>query len=222
MKINRNASVPAQGHPHEGEMISAWLSKPLMANGIRPWRVRISPPENSSTTVHEPARRTGLYQTDQPGCRCPIGRRSAIVYRLFFAEKENLVKSGRGIFHPRQIPTAARMDGWSRAETCSGHDWCIVRLGAPGIVRGFDIDTNHFRQPSTTRFHRSLLSPLTSPGCRCSWIPPPWNGKRSYQVPASNRAVRILRLRSPTVGNVRQVAHLSRMAESPDSKCTGR
>ena len=25
-----------------------------------------------------------------------------------------------------------------------GHDWCVVRLGVPGLVAGFEIDTRHF------------------------------------------------------------------------------
>jgi len=37
------------------------------------------------------------------------------------------------------------MDGWeSRRKRDPGHDHCVVRLGIPGIVRGFDIDTRHF------------------------------------------------------------------------------
>jgi allantoicase len=37
------------------------------------------------------------------------------------------------------------MDGWeSRRKRTPGHDWCIVKLGIPGIVHGLDIDTRHF------------------------------------------------------------------------------
>src|SRR5688500_1226136 len=37
------------------------------------------------------------------------------------------------------------MDGWeTRRRRTPGHDWAIVRLGAPGIVRGVVIDTSHF------------------------------------------------------------------------------
>lgn len=25
-----------------------------------------------------------------------------------------------------------------------GHDWCIVQLGVPGVIRGFDVDTSFF------------------------------------------------------------------------------
>jgi allantoicase len=64
----------------------------------------------------------------------------------FFAEKENLIKSGRGIFIADKYTDRGKwMDGWeSRRKRVEGHDWCIVKLGAPGIIRGFDIDTNHF------------------------------------------------------------------------------
>lgn len=64
----------------------------------------------------------------------------------FFAEKENLIMPGRGIFIADKYTDRGKwMDGWeSRRKRTEGHDWCIVQLGAPGQIRGFDIDTNHF------------------------------------------------------------------------------
>jgi allantoicase len=64
----------------------------------------------------------------------------------FFAEKENLLKPGRGIFIPDKYTERGKwMDGWeSRRKRTEGHDWCIVRLGAAGTIHGVDIDTNHF------------------------------------------------------------------------------
>lgn len=64
----------------------------------------------------------------------------------FFAEKENLIKPGRGIFIADKYTDRGKwMDGWeSRRKRVEGHDWCIVQLGAPGIIHGFDIDTNFF------------------------------------------------------------------------------
>lgn len=64
----------------------------------------------------------------------------------FFAEKENLIKAGRGIFIPDKYTEQGKwMDGWeSRRKRTPGHDWCIVQLATPGKIRGFDIDTNHF------------------------------------------------------------------------------
>jgi len=37
------------------------------------------------------------------------------------------------------------MDGWeSRRRRTAGHDWCIVQLGIPGIIRAIEIDTAFF------------------------------------------------------------------------------
>jgi allantoicase len=37
------------------------------------------------------------------------------------------------------------MDGWeSRRKREPGHDYCVIRLGVPGVIHGFDIDTTHF------------------------------------------------------------------------------
>ena len=64
----------------------------------------------------------------------------------FFAEKENLIKPGRGIFVVDKYTERGKwMDGWeSRRKRVEGHDYADIKLGARGIIRGFDIDTNHF------------------------------------------------------------------------------
>lgn len=64
----------------------------------------------------------------------------------FFAEKENLIKPGRGIFIADKYTDRGKwMDGWeSRRKRTPGHDWCIIRLATPGKIAGFDIDTNFF------------------------------------------------------------------------------
>lgn len=64
----------------------------------------------------------------------------------FFAEKENLLKPGRGIFIPDKYTDRGKwMDGWeSRRKRTPGHDECIIRLATEGTIAGVDIDTNHF------------------------------------------------------------------------------
>jgi|TARA_B110000902_G_C14288453_1_gene579826 allantoicase len=64
----------------------------------------------------------------------------------FFAEKENLIKEGRGIFIEEKYTDHGKwMDGWeSRRKRTPGHDWAVLQLGAQGKIKGFDIDTNHF------------------------------------------------------------------------------
>ena len=64
----------------------------------------------------------------------------------FFAEKENLLKPGRGIFIVDKYTDRGKwMDGWeSRRKRVPGHDWCIIQLATSGKIHGVDIDTNHF------------------------------------------------------------------------------
>ncbi len=64
----------------------------------------------------------------------------------FFAEKENLIKPGRGIFIPEKYTDRGKwMDGWeSRRKRTPGHDWAIIQMATPGKIHGVDIDTNHF------------------------------------------------------------------------------
>lgn len=65
----------------------------------------------------------------------------------FFAPKENLLKASAPIFIPDKYTDRGKwMDGWeSRRRRTPGFDWCIVRLGLPGIIRGIVVDTSFFR-----------------------------------------------------------------------------
>jgi allantoicase len=65
----------------------------------------------------------------------------------FFAPKENLLKPTAPIFVEDKYTDLGKwMDGWeSRRRRTPGFDWCIVRLGLPGIVRGVVVDTSHFK-----------------------------------------------------------------------------
>lgn len=75
-----------------------------------------------------------------------VGGRVIFANDDFFAEKENLIKAGRGIFIADKYTDRGKwMDGWeSRRKRVPGHDFCILKLGVPGVIRGVDIDTNHF------------------------------------------------------------------------------
>jgi allantoicase len=65
----------------------------------------------------------------------------------FFASRENLIKPERPISREGVYTERGKwMDGWeTRRRREPGHDWCIVRLGLPGRVRGIVVDTTHFR-----------------------------------------------------------------------------
>jgi allantoicase len=75
-----------------------------------------------------------------------LGGEALLASDEFFAEKENLLKEGRGIFLPDEYTDRGKwMDGWEpRRRRAPGHDWCIIKLGVPGVIRGINVDTNHF------------------------------------------------------------------------------
>lgn len=65
----------------------------------------------------------------------------------FFAPKENLLKPDAPEWREGEYTERGKwMDGWeTRRRRTPGHDWCIVRLGAAGVVHGIIVDTSHFR-----------------------------------------------------------------------------
>jgi len=75
----------------------------------------------------------------------------------FFAEKENLLKPAPAVFKEHLYTDRGKwMDGWEtrRFRPIDGvapgldstvHDWCLIRLGLPGVVRGIVVDTAWFR-----------------------------------------------------------------------------
>ena len=65
----------------------------------------------------------------------------------FFAEKENLLNSGRAKFSSHTFGHKGQIyDGWEtrRRRNDPGNDFAIVRLGQAGIVKGVNIDTGNF------------------------------------------------------------------------------
>jgi len=70
----------------------------------------------------------------------------------FFADKENLLKPHAAVWKEHEYTDRGKwMDGWeSRRKRITGdqpdaHDWALIRLGAPGVVRGVVVDTSFFR-----------------------------------------------------------------------------
>lgn len=65
----------------------------------------------------------------------------------FFAPKEALLRDTPPEWREGEYTDRGKwMDGWeTRRRRTAGHDWCIVRLGAPGVVRGLVVDTRFFR-----------------------------------------------------------------------------
>src|SRR5712691_6988114 len=65
----------------------------------------------------------------------------------FFAPKENLLKPTKPIFIEGKYTDLGKwMDGWeTRRRRTPGHDWCVIRLGLPGVLKGVVVDTAHFK-----------------------------------------------------------------------------
>jgi allantoicase len=63
-----------------------------------------------------------------------------------FAAKENLILPATPTFAARTFgPKGQLYDGWeTRRRRDPGHDWAIVRLGAPGVAHGVVVDTAFF------------------------------------------------------------------------------
>ncbi|OKJ41507.1 allantoicase [Streptomyces sp. CB01580] len=75
----------------------------------------------------------------------------------FFAQRENLLVPERAVFDPERFGHKGKvMDGWETRRRRGAdahhpfpapdeHDWALIRLGAPGVIRGIVVDTAHFR-----------------------------------------------------------------------------
>lgn len=84
-----------------------------------------------------------------------VGGKALACSDEWFAECAGLVKQSDPVFKEGHfVPTGQWMDGWEsrrsygRAEHRSGerdYDWCTLKLGIPGVIKGVDIETTHFR-----------------------------------------------------------------------------
>ncbi|MEV7970117.1 allantoicase [Sphaerisporangium sp. NPDC088356] len=63
-----------------------------------------------------------------------------------FAERQALIRPGAPAFQPGTFGARGQVyDGWeTRRRREPGHDWAMVRLGMPGVIRGVVVDTAWF------------------------------------------------------------------------------
>lgn len=96
--------------------------------------------------------------TDLPDLACEaVGGAAILCNDEFFAQKENLLKAHAAEWREHDYTDRGKwMDGWEtrRYRPADGvapgrdsdvHDWCVVRLGMPGRIRGVVVDTAFFR-----------------------------------------------------------------------------
>jgi allantoicase len=83
-----------------------------------------------------------------------LGGRVIAANDEFFAPKENLLKESKPIFVEGKYTARGKwMDGWeTRRRRTPGHDWCVLRLGLPGIIMGIVVDTSFFTGNYPERF----------------------------------------------------------------------
>ncbi|MEM7612122.1 MAG: allantoicase [Pseudomonadota bacterium] len=64
----------------------------------------------------------------------------------FFADKSRLISPGEPVWIDDKYDDYGKwMDGWeSRRKRDEGHDYCIVKLGVPGVIFGVVVDTRFF------------------------------------------------------------------------------
>ncbi|WP_327275210.1 allantoicase [Streptomyces sp. NBC_01224] len=94
----------------------------------------------------------------------------------FFAQRENLLVRERAVFDPEHFGHKGKiMDGWETRRRRGAdaahpfpapeeHDWALIRLGAPGIIRGIVVDTAHFRGNYPQRVSIQATAVEGSPG----------------------------------------------------------
>ena len=101
-----------------------------------------------------------------------LGSRVVFATDEFFAAKERLIEPQDPVFIEGKFDDHGKwMDGWeSRRKRTEGHDHCIIKLGIPGIVHGFDIDTSFFtgNYPPSASID-ACTSDATMPGEDAEW-----------------------------------------------------
>ena len=95
-----------------------------------------------------------------------------------FGEKENLLTPAPAAFEPGHYGNRGEIvDGWeTRRRREPGHDWAIIRLGAPGVITSVDVDTSFF----TGNFPAAVAVEA----CGCEGYPSP------AELPAGSRSSR--------------------------------
>lgn len=90
----------------------------------------------------------------------------------FFAPKERLIDPADPVWIEGKYDDNGKwMDGWeSRRKRVEGYDYCIVKLGIPGVIHGFDVDTSFFtgNYPPATSID-VCTSDAETPGDDANW-----------------------------------------------------
>jgi allantoicase len=121
-------------------------------------------PEHSSSS--SPALPAFAALADLASAR--VGGRAIATSDDFFASKANLVKAAPPVFIPDKYTSRGKwMDGWeSRRRRAPGHDWCVVRLGMRGVIRGVNVNTRFFTGNFPSQCSIDAVDSPRGPGSR--------------------------------------------------------
>ena len=85
-----------------------------------------------------------------PGCTnlAAVGLGAEVIFASddFFADRRRMLNAEAPVFHPGRFDDHGKwMDGWeTRRRRGPGHEYSVVRLGRPGVIRGVNLCTRHF------------------------------------------------------------------------------
>ncbi len=149
----------------------------------------------------------------------------------FFAPKEGLLKAGPAEWREGEYTERGKwMDGWeTRRRRSAGHDWALIHLGTPGVVRGVVIDTSFFRgnYPESASIEACDMDGTPSPeeltGKATHWRPLlpssqlSGDTKNTFAISDDQRATHLLLNIFPDGGVARLRVHGDVRAMLPDS-----
>lgn len=106
-----------------------------------------------------------------------LGARVVEANDEFFGSKENLLKACEPVHIKGKCAARGKWaDGWkTRRRRMPGYDWCVIRLGLPGAIRGVVVDTGFLRGDHPP--HCSLEA------CELSGMHPHANEKKRLKDP---------------------------------------
>jgi allantoicase len=100
-----------------------------------------------------------------------LGAKALFATDDFFADVGRMLADGPAAFFPDKYDDHGKwMDGWeSRRKRTAGNDYAVVRLAAPGVIRGFDVDTSFFtgNYPPACRVEACVVK--GDPGDGAAW-----------------------------------------------------
>lgn len=89
----------------------------------------------------------------------------------FFAEANNMVKQKEPVFIEDKYTDRGKwMDGWeSRRRRTEGFDWCVLRLGIAGVIKGVNVDTTFFRGNAPESIALEVCNSQQDPDDNTQW-----------------------------------------------------